>query len=116
MPDKPRLAELLQAPPDGVFFVTNAHVYDWGAEIVFDCRCELNRTLPAIRFQLVLRGCRDFQWRTYAHLRSAEDLPLPAAVVNVALGQDNHRRPFNLLTDSFAVTVTYSELVARRVV
>lgn len=109
--DKVRLSDMLGVPAGGTFWVRDLHHFDWGAELVLDCTYEIGQPSTVTAFQIILKDCRDLHWRVYAHLKPLDDQTLPAAaVVNLRLGTNDHRRPLHLLTDSFGLTVSYGTL------
>lgn len=112
--DRAKMAEMLGASPDGAFVVTDIQVMKWGNELTFNGLYAPAAGL-AIPFELIVKDCRDIQWRVYAHLRYPEDQTLPvAALVNVRLGAENHRKPLHLLTDFFGLTTSYGTLELRK--
>src|SRR5215470_17297823 len=113
--DRQQLAEALGAHPYGAFWVKDIHLFGWGSEVIFECLYEPGAPADPVPFQLVLKDCRDIQWRVYAHLQPPDDRTLPAtSLVNVHLGAGDHRKPLNILTDSFGITVTYRALKIER--
>jgi hypothetical protein len=113
--DKLTLCERLNVRPYGTFWVTELHIFDWGAEIMLDCQYDPGAPDALVAFRLILRDCRDLNWRVYAHLKHPEDTTLPATLlVNIRLGHDQHHKPFNLLTDAFGLTVLYGALAIER--
>lgn len=105
--DKTRLCEMLGVACDGTIRIDGLRVEGWGGQIVLDCSYR-HPQADAIPFQIVLLDCREIQWRVYAHASRAETLP--AALVNIKLGTDGHRKPLSLLTDAFGLTVLYGEM------
>src|SRR5690349_3915935 len=107
--DKPKLAERLGAPPDGSFQINDMQLLGWGSDIVFVCVYQAEAA--HIPFQMILHDCREMHWRIYAHPGSSDDQTRPpAALVNLRLGSDQHRKPLNMLTDYFGLTVLYGVL------
>ncbi|MGQ9889735.1 MAG: hypothetical protein ACUVSX_14795 [Aggregatilineales bacterium] len=113
--DKLTLCEMLDAPPHGVFTVTDLLPHQWGAELVFDCLYQPPGQSEPLPFFLILKDCRDMRWRIYAHLKPPDDQTLPqATLVNLRLGAGNHHKPLHLLTDFFGISVSYGDLVLRK--
>ncbi len=113
--DKDALAERLGAPTGGEFRVLAIEPYQWGHELLLECTYEPSIGSQPIPFQIRLRDCREMQWRLYAHLRAPEDQAATTAMlVNIHLGRDNHRKPLNVLTDFFGLTVSYGELIIQK--
>jgi hypothetical protein len=109
--DQPKLCELVGVQPGGTFFMSEMSFLNWGQEISFKAHYEAPESSEIIYFQIKLQNCRDLQWRVYAHSTLAEDrTPPPAALVNLRLGTNQHRKPFQMLTDSFGITILYGEL------
>jgi hypothetical protein len=113
--DKPKLCDMLGAHPYGTFWVRDVHLFDWGSEIVLDCLYEPGTPGKPVPFQLILKDCRDLNWRVYAHLKHPEDASLPTAtLINIRLGTDNHRKPLTMLTDFFGLNVSYGSLTVQK--
>jgi hypothetical protein len=113
--DTPELCQLLDVEPYGTFKISDLLQIDWGAELIFECVYEFPTPRPPLYFRLHLRDCRDMRWRVYAYLRHPEDLNTAiATLVNVRLGQGQHRKPLHLLTDFFGFSVSYGELVVEK--
>ena len=110
--DKPKLAELLGAPPDTVFQINDLQLIGWGSDVVFECIYQVESA--HIPFQMILRDCREMHWRIYAHPGGDVKTRPPAALVNLRLGSDQHRKPLNMLTDFFGLTVLYGALVIEK--
>lgn len=103
------LCRLLDVEPGGVFRFDMLRLEGWGTNLVFAGRYEQGAAV--IAFRLTLHDCRDIQWRVYAH-RGA-DSP-PAVLVSIRLGQDNQRKPMQMLTDAFGLTAYYGSLSMTR--
>ena len=113
--DQPKLCDLLRVPYGSLFRVDEVRLRDWGGGLVLDCRCEPGQPDSPVPFQIILKDCRDIQWRVYAHLSHTEGAPLPPTpVVNIKLGSPTHRKPLALLTDAFGVTISYGEIAIHR--
>jgi len=107
--DKPQLAEKLGLPPGGVFQITDMQWVGWGSDMIFECLYEVEG--DNIPFQMILKDCREQHWRVYAHVEAGENGKRPAAaLVNLRLGSDQHRKALNMLTDFFGLTIFYGEL------
>lgn len=114
--DQIKLSEFIDTQPGGTFFVNDMKFLNWGQEIRFNCRYEPPESGDVVYFEMRLKDCRDLQWRIYAHISLAEDLsPAPAAIVNLRLGTSQHHKPFQMLTDAFAITATYGELLIQKI-
>jgi hypothetical protein len=112
--DQGRLAGLMEAQAGGQFVILGMRLVHWGSELHFDGRYAPGEGAP-IRFLLRLTDCREIQWRVYAHLLPLEDQTLEeTGLVNLRLGDSNHRRPLHMLTEAFGLTVSYGALVVVR--
>jgi hypothetical protein len=114
--DKHRIVEALGLVPGGSFSITDIQMVQWGRDLIFAC---VYQTVPdgttldePVRFHMVFMDCREIRYKVYAHIGAAEGLPINAIadVVDLALGDGNHRRPANILTNHFSVSVSYGEL------
>ncbi len=106
--DKPQLAEKLGASPGGNFRIMDMRLIGWGADVIFECVYEIDgRRIP---FEMTLHDCRELHWRVYAHAGNEDGTRPSAALVNLRLGSDQHRKPLNMLTDYFGLTVMYGVL------
>jgi hypothetical protein len=114
--DKSKLCAALNVTPYGAFQVTNLRLLDWGGTMIFECLFDPGPSGDLVRFRLILRDCRDIQWRVYAHLKPPDDQTLPTTqLVNIRLGDDNHRKPLNMLTDAFGITTSYGALKIEKI-
>lgn len=106
---------MLGVPAPGEFKIETVNPGNWGETVVFRCDYTSPASTVIIPFDLILRDCRELQWRVYAHLRHPEDVSLPkATLVNLRLGDDQHRKPLHMLTDFFGISVYYGALEVRR--
>lgn len=110
--DKLKIAEALGSHPYGAFWIQAMRVDGWGRDLAFDCLYEPGAPSKPVPFQLTLKDCREMRLRVYAH---ADGTGMPAAsIVNISLGTGQHRKPANILTDYFGLTVSYGELVIEK--
>jgi hypothetical protein len=113
--DQTKLVEAIGVQPGGIFFISDMRFSNWGQEIAFSGHYELPESDQIAHFQISLQDCRDLQWRVYAHRNTAENLAAPpAALVNLRLGTNHHRKPFQMLTDSFGITILYGEILIQK--
>jgi hypothetical protein len=113
--DQVKLSGFIGAQPNGTFFINDMKFLNWGQEIRFNCRYVPPESGDVVYFDMRLKDCRDLQWRVYAHISLAEDLtPPPTAIVNLRLGTSQHHKPLQMLTDAFAITVMYGELLIQK--
>jgi len=110
--DQAKLSEAIGVAAGGTFFINEMNFLNWGQEITFIAHYELPESHEAVDFQITLRDCRDLQWRVYAYSSRAENgATPPAALVNLRLGTNQHRKPFQMLTDAFGITILYGEIL-----
>ncbi|MBC8099587.1 MAG: hypothetical protein H7Y11_09095 [Armatimonadetes bacterium] len=115
--EKAKIIETLGLISGGSFFITEVLLLQWGRELEFEF--DYQTVQPdgtpdaAVTFMLIFRDCRDFKWRSYAHIALSEmgDIALRTELVEIAFGQGNHRRDANLLTNHFAATLSYGDVV-----
>jgi hypothetical protein len=113
--DTIRLCKLIGVEPDGSLVVTAISPMKWGEKLILNCQHEALAPGGKTAFEIILTDCRDVHWRVYAHLKHPEDITLPVAtVVNIRLGTGQHRKPFQMLTDFFGLTISYGELVVQQ--
>ena len=108
--DKLKIAEALNSHPYGAFWVHDLRLVGWGKDVVFECVYEPGGPSKPVPFLLTLKDCREMRWRVYAH---ADGSPT-ASIVNISLGTGQHRKPANILTDYFGLTVLYGEYVIEK--
>jgi hypothetical protein len=104
--ERAAIARALNAWPSGAFWIDTVQIGGWGATLTFACRYQPDGTDAMLSFRLVLAECRDIHWRVYAHVNGGG----PVALADIRLGSDQHRKPANILTDSFGLTVLYGTL------
>ncbi|HEX2622033.1 MAG TPA: hypothetical protein VHL11_17875 [Phototrophicaceae bacterium] len=118
--DRIKIIETLGLIAGGTFSITDVMLTQWGRELIFECDYQTLQPdgLPdeLVMFRMIFRDCREFKWRSYAHIALSEfgEISLRTDVAEIALGQGNHRRDANLLTNHFALTVSYAEIVIER--
>jgi len=106
--DRPKLCAMLGLSPDGALTIAKWEVFDWGRELVFFCQHIHQDTI--ILFELRFTGCREIQWRVYAH----ESASGAASFDGLTFGRSDHRSPARLLTTTFGATIWYGAASARR--
>jgi len=118
--DKARIIETLGLVSGGGFSVTDIQMAQWGRDLIFEC---LYRTVgmkvapdDPVVFHLVFHDCRDIKYRVYAHIGAHEQgkITSVADVAEISLGQGNHRRDANILTNHFGVTISYGDVRIER--
>lgn len=105
--DKAKLAEALGVESHGGFHISGFQLSNWGNNLILTGEYIGE---PAIPFQIRLEDCRELQWRVYAHAAAQPS----AALVNLRLGTDQHRKPLVMLTDAFGLTVLYGQITLVR--
>jgi hypothetical protein len=108
--DKLKIAEMLDSHPYGAFSIRDMRLTGWGKDVVFECLYEPGAPGKPVPFQVMLKDCRDMHWRVYAH----GDGQVAATIVNINLGTGQHRKPAQILTDYFGLTVLYGEVVIEK--
>ena len=109
--DKLKIAEALGSHPYGALWVKDVRLASWGRDVAFECLYEPGAPSKPIPFHLTLKDCREMRWRIYAHLDGQAGM---ASIVNISLGTGQQRKPANILTDFFGLTVSYGELVIEK--
>lgn len=116
--DRLKLTEMLDLHPYGALTVEGMQLINWGRDVIFTCTYDPGEPGKPARFRLVFADCRDIRWRIYTHisLDAADGVsPMPPTpVINLTLGTDGHRKPANLLTDTFGLSVVYGALRVER--
>jgi hypothetical protein len=118
--DRTKIVETMGLISGGVLSITDVALLQWGREIIFECDYQTTQPDGAfdetVLFKMIFHDCREFKWRSYAHIALSEfgEIALRTEVVDLALGQGNHRRDANLMTTHFAITVSYGEIVIER--
>ena len=103
------LHEALGLPLDAALHIDAMHAGMWGRDLTFACRAALPDG-ATVAFRVTFADCREARWRFYAH----DDAP-STALVQIALGSGAHRKPAQMLTDAFALSVLYGALVVERI-
>jgi hypothetical protein len=121
--DRSRIINTLGLVPGGGLLVTDVRLVQWGYDVVLCCRYNLTPvTIPPedpVEFELVFHDCREIKYRVYAHISIHEQGLVPsiadvADVAEISLGHGNHRRDANILTNHFAITISYGDLAIER--
>ncbi len=104
----------------GTFTITDVQMAQWGREVVFsfDYHTQQPDGTPdeLVRFQLVFKDCRELRWKTYAHIALAETGTVSprTELAEISLGKGSHRRDASLLTNHFAVNISYGHISLER--
>ncbi len=101
MADSDPSQALFGLPEHAALDVLAVHLEDWGRSLRLVCRAHLP-TGELRLFDLIFSDCRDLRWRAYVHHHGQT-----AALVDIALGSGDHRKPAHLLTDAFGVSILY---------
>lgn len=115
--DRSKLVDRLGLVPGGQFWITDIQMVQWGRDMVFDCLYQTvleDGSMEApVNFSIVFRECREIRYKVYAHIGLYEQgkVTPTAEMVEIALGHGHHRRDANILTNHFAVTVSYGHIV-----
>lgn len=115
--DRGKIINTLGLISGGTVAITDVMLSQWGRELIFECHyltVQPDGTFdPAVVFRLIFRDCREFKWRSYAHIALSEfgEISLRTEMVEIALGSGSHRRDANMLTNHFAATISYGEIV-----
>lgn len=114
--DTLKLTEQLELHPYGALTIDALHIRQWGQQITLTCTYDPGEPGKPAQFDLIFNDCRDLRWRVYSHnLGTTQgDSPAPTPVVNLTLGTGGHRKPANILTDSFGLSVLYGEYIVER--
>lgn len=114
--DKIKIIDALGLVSGGGMSITDIQMVNWGHDLIFEC---VYQTVPEgappdepVLFRLIFEDCREIRYRVYAHIGMHEQgqVTPTADVVELALGHGNHRRDANILTNHFAVTISYKEV------
>lgn len=114
--DKSKIINTLGLIPGGEMTISDIQMVQWGRDIIFECiyRTAAENVEPdaPVLFRLVFQDCREIKYRIYAHIGVHEQgqVTKTADVVELSLGQGNHRRDANILTNHFAVTLSYGDI------
>ena len=118
--DREILVTQLGLIPDGGFSVTNIQMARWGHDLIFTCRYQTASMTtapdPPVYFNLVFHDCREIKYKVYAHIGLHEQGQITpvADIGELILGQDNHRFEAYILTNHFAVNISYGKLHIER--
>jgi hypothetical protein len=115
---KEKIIQTLGLVTGGGFSITDIQMVQWGRQLVFECvyRVVSKNTTPdePVYFNLVFADCREIKYRVYAHisLEAEGHITDVADIAEINLGNGNHRRDANILTNHFGVTLSYGQLYA----
>lgn len=79
----------------------------WGQTLVF--QCQLRNADETLSFEWRFIDCRETRWQHYAHADAKEVFP-ETELVNLRIGQGQHRKPAQLLTAHFGLSISYGTL------
>jgi hypothetical protein len=98
------LQSRLNLPDETPIMLTKMQVGAWGRTLIFE------GTAGDLRFTLMLDDVREIRWRVYAHSDTTDVTP----IVDFVEGRDQHRSPFQMLTEHFGLTVYYGNMALKR--
>ena len=118
--DRRKIIEVLGLVPGGGFSITDMQMVQWGRDIIFECEY-LTASVTAgpdepVQFRLIFSDCREIKYRVYAHISAHEtgSVATFADVVEMVLGQSNHRKDASILTNCFSISITYGEVLIEK--
>ena len=118
--DRTKIIETLGLVPGGGFSVADMQMVQWGRDVVLECRYRTAAMNAApdepVHFRLVFKDCREIKYKVYAHIGEHEQgtVTSVADIAEISLGQGNHRRDANILTNHFGLTVSYGKISIER--
>ncbi len=81
--------------------VTSVQVSLWGNEFLLECVYNPIKRSP---YKFVFQDCREIRWE----VRSPEDVQESEAdLIDLQLGEGNHRKPAVIYTDIFEILILY---------
>ncbi|MCU0499122.1 MAG: hypothetical protein MUF87_17350 [Anaerolineae bacterium] len=117
--DRIKLIEALGLIPAGTFWVIGVELVQWGREIALHTAYETvqpdGTPDTPVSFRLVFQDCRDFRWKSYAHIALSEEgiVSERSEIAELLFGSGHHRRDANLLTNHFGLTVSYGQVIVQ---
>ncbi len=118
--DRGKIIEVLGLVPGGGFSITDMQMVQWGRDIVFECQY-LTTSMTGgadapVDFRLIFSDCREIKYRVYAHISAHErgSVATIADVVEISLGQGQHRKDANILTNCFSISLTFGEVLVEK--
>lgn len=107
--DLAKLCAELDIPADSAIFVTGYDLLDWGRQVRLDCLYHAPDGVEAV-FVWWFDDVREMRWRLYIHHQGER-----AALVDLSLGTGAQRKPAQLLTDAFALSLLYGTYRIERI-
>jgi len=105
------LTDALLVPAGEILLVDMAWLL-WGQTLTFTCRYQGETTFD---FIWQFEDCREMRWQQYSHNRLDESAAFPPSeLVMLRVGQGKHRKPAQLLTAYFGLSLLYGEMTIRR--
>jgi len=118
--DRQKIIDMLGLIPGGGLSITDMQMVQWGRDVVLECRY-LTAPMNAapddpVLFRLIFHECREIKYKVYAHIGQHEQGKVTevADVAELMLGQGNHRRDANILTNHFGITISYGRISIER--
>ncbi|GAB4514449.1 MAG: hypothetical protein OHK0046_16560 [Anaerolineae bacterium] len=114
--DRQRIVEVLGLVSGGDFTVTDIQMVQWGRDVIFECAYQTiapdNTPDQPVTFRLIFHDCREIKYKVYAHISLHEhgEITQTADIADLLLGQGNHRRDANILTNCFGATLSYGDV------
>lgn len=100
------LHALLDLPETVALSLTDVRLDDWGRTLILHGSASVDEGGRA--FTLRFDDCREMRWRTYVAFEGGDSST--TALVDFALGRDQHRSPAQILASAFGLTLYYGSL------
>ncbi|PJF21855.1 MAG: hypothetical protein CUN56_08985 [Phototrophicales bacterium] len=114
--DKQKIVTALGLIPGGDFSIVDIQMVQWGRDLIFECTYHTASPTVApehpVQINIIFKDCREVKYKIYAHISIHEQgsvLPV-ADIVELSLGQGNHRKDAQMLTNFFSVSISYKEI------
>lgn len=99
--DLPKLCAELTIPNDSEIAIVGYALLDWGRQVRLDCRSHTPDGVDGT-FAWWFDDVREMRWRLYTHYQGERP-----ALVDLSLGTGAQRKPAQLLTEAFALSLLY---------
>lgn len=105
------LTDTLNVPAGEILLVDMSWLL-WGQTLSFTCRYQGETPFT---FIWQFEDCREMRWQQYSHNRPATPTAFPPSeLVSLRVGKGKHRKPAQLLTVYFGLSLLYGEMTIRR--
>lgn len=107
MMNRLEIFNLLKVQPSGLL-VKNVQIGLWGKSLTLEFLYGVEEYRP---FRLQLKDCRDIHWEITG---DPDERDKYADVLGIFLGEEHYKKPINIATHVFELSISYDEMIVEK--